>query len=168
MKSCQNFYQSIEKNVSCQNVPLRLIEQWRECLDNNKLVGAVFMDLSKAFDCLPHDLLIAKLKAYGFDRNVLKLFHSYLKDSKQAVKVKGFVGILKEIISGVPQGSVSDLILFIIFINDLFYFVGGENLHNFANDNTLSDQADSTEELVENLQTFLKLQSMRWIKKYDC
>ena len=56
-------------------------------------------NLSKAFDCLPHDLLIAKLEAYGFDRNILKLFHSYLKDRKQAVRVKNFVGILKEIIS---------------------------------------------------------------------
>ena len=137
--------------MSCQNVLLRLIEQWREYLDNNNLVGAVLIDFSKAFDCLPHDLLVAKLAAYGFDRNTLKLFHSYLKDRKQVVNVKGFVGILKEIISGVPQGSILGPILLNIFINDLFYFVDGDNLHNFANDNR-SDQADSIGELVENLQ----------------
>ena len=78
------------------------------------------MDLPKAFDCLPHDLLIAKLAAYGFDWNILKLFHSYLKDRKQVVKVEGFVGILKEIIPGVPQGSILGPILFNIFINDFF------------------------------------------------
>ena len=96
------FLSAYRKNFSCQNVLLRLIEQWIQHLDSNKVVGAVLMDLSKAFDCLPHDLLIAKLEAYGLDREMVKLDYSYLKDRKQAVKVKGFVGILKSIISGVP------------------------------------------------------------------
>ena len=52
---------------------------WMKHLDNNQIVGAVLMDLSKAFDCIPHDLLIAKLAAYGFDKNTLKFFLSYLK-----------------------------------------------------------------------------------------
>ena len=72
-ETMSKFVSTYRKNVNCQNIFLRLIEQWRECLDNSKLVGAVLMDLSKAHDCLPHDLLIAKLEAYGFDRNSLKL-----------------------------------------------------------------------------------------------
>ena len=67
-ETMSKFLSAYKKNVSCQNVLLRLIEQWRERLDNNKLVGAVLMDLSKA--CLPHNLLIAKLETYGFDRTI--------------------------------------------------------------------------------------------------
>ena len=53
---------------------------WRKCLDENKVVGATSMDLSKTFDCLPHDLLIAKLEAYGLDRRAPKLLLSYLNN----------------------------------------------------------------------------------------
>ena len=146
------FLSAYRKNFSCQNVLLRLIEQWRQHLDSNKVVGAVLMDLSKAFDCLPHDLLIGKLEAYGLDREMVKLVYSYLKERKQAVKVKGFAGILKLIISGVPQGPILGPILFNIFINDLFYFIEGSTLHNFADDNTLSDNADCIEELIIKLE----------------
>ena len=146
------FLSAYRKNFSCPTVLLRLIEQWRQHLDSNKIVGAVLMDLSKAFDCLPHDSLIVKLEAYGLDREMVKLVYSYLKDRKQAVKVKGFVDILKSIISGVPQGSILGPILFNIFINDLIYFIEGSNLHNFADDNTLSDNADCIEELIIKIE----------------
>ena len=74
---------------------LRLIEEWRKCLDKNKVVGAILMDLSKTFDCLPHDLLIAKLEADWLDRCALKLLLSYLNNRKQSVKVKGVRSILQ-------------------------------------------------------------------------
>ena len=86
MSSFLSVYRS---RYSTRHVLLRLIEQWRACLDENKVVGGILMDLSKAFDCLPHDLLIAKREAYGVERNSLPLLMSYLKDQKQAVKIKG-------------------------------------------------------------------------------
>ena len=67
---------------SSQHVLLRLTEGWRQCLDENKVAEAILMDLSKAVDCLPHDLLIAKLEAYGLEKQSLLLLLSYLQQRK--------------------------------------------------------------------------------------
>ena len=73
------FIAAYRQTYATQHVLIRLIEDWKTSLDNDYLVGAVLMDLSKAFDCIQHDLLIAKLHAYGFDENALVLIYSYLK-----------------------------------------------------------------------------------------
>ena len=75
------------KGFNSQHALISLIERWRKSLDNKGYGGAVLMDLSKAFDTLNHDLLIAKLHAYGFDIKSLKLLHSYLKKRWQRTKV---------------------------------------------------------------------------------
>ena len=75
------------KGFNSQHALISLIETWRKSLDNKSYGGVVLMDLSKAFDTLNHDLLIAKLHAYGFDIKTLKLVHSYLTKKWQITKV---------------------------------------------------------------------------------
>ena len=77
------FISAYRKNYSTQQVLIRLLEEWREKLDENFVVGAVLMDLSKAFDCISHDLIIAKLAACEIARETLKLIYSYLQSRKQ-------------------------------------------------------------------------------------
>ena len=75
------------EKYSTQHALIRLIESCRNCLDNKGFVGMVLIDLSKAYDCLPHDLLIAKLACYGFGSGSLHLIYSYLTGRKQRVKI---------------------------------------------------------------------------------
>ena len=140
------------QGYSCQHVLLKLTDEWRRYLDKNFIVGAVLMDLSKAFDCLPHELLLAKLAAYGFDKNTLHFFHSYLKDRKQAVSINGNLSNFMEILAGVPQGSILGPVLFNVFLNDMMYIFEKTNINNFADDNTLSTHANSIEQLVLDLE----------------
>ena len=91
------------------------------------------MDLSKAYDCIPHDLLIAKLECYGIDKMGLSLILDYLSRWKQRTKIGPSYGSSYDIITGVPQGSL----LFNIFINVLFFVITLSEVCNFADDNNL-------------------------------
>ncbi|XP_069138834.1 uncharacterized protein [Argopecten irradians] len=70
-----------------QSTLLRLLEDWRQALDNHQCVGAILMDLSKSFDCIPHNLLLGKLQAYGLDEATINLISSYLSDRKQRIRL---------------------------------------------------------------------------------
>ena len=83
----QIFVGAYRKLYSSQHILICLIEEWKTHLDKNKIVGVVLLDLSKTFDCIPHDTLIAKLDAYGFDKKALSLIYSYLKNRKQSVSI---------------------------------------------------------------------------------
>ena len=130
------FRSAYRKQYSCQHAFLRMIETWCKCLDKNKIVGATLMDLWKAFDCFPHDLLVAKLEASGLDTKTLKLMLSYLSQHIQCVKIRKNFSLLKLILSDIPQESILGPILFKIFMNDIFFLLGSD-LHNFADDNTV-------------------------------
>ena len=81
------------------------------------------MDLSKAFDCVPYNLLIAKLEVYGINENLLAYLHSYLSNRKQCVRINNVTSNFETFISGVVQGSIVGSNLFNWFFNDFFYFI---------------------------------------------
>ena len=95
------------------------------------------MDLSKAFDTINHDLMLAKLKAYGFSTNALNLMHSYLKNRKQKVQINNKFSVERNVIAGVPQGSIDRPLLFSLFINDLVLFIQYGVVSNYADDGNL-------------------------------
>ena len=115
-----DFISAYRKGYSANHVLLRLTENWKAALDSNLYTGVVLMDLSKAFDCISHDLLIAELHVYGFSFGTLIFLNSYLRSRKQCVKINNICSGFLKILSGVSQGSILGPILFNIFLNDLF------------------------------------------------
>ena len=90
------------KGYSPQHCLLPMLEKWKSAIDNRKMFGALLTDLSKAFDCLSHDLLIAKLNAYGFSIAALRLVQNYLSNRKQRTKINSDFSSWEEILFGVP------------------------------------------------------------------
>jgi retron-type reverse transcriptase len=97
------------------------------------------MDLSKAFDCIPHDLLLLKLESYGLSKSYVNLLKSYLSNRKQCAKIGQSVSEMLDIYKGVPQGPILGPVLFNVFINNIFLFAKNCDLYNYAEDNTLSN-----------------------------
>ena len=146
------------KNYNTQYCLTYTLEKWKNTLDKGKHVGAVFMNLSKAFDTINQDLLIAKLEAYRFSNNALLFMLSYLKNRSQRVSINSSFCTWEEIIAGVPQGSILGPLLFNIFLNDIFYFENRSFSSNYADDSVLYAFGSNLDEVKQNLsQDLLKL-----------
>ena len=99
---------------------IRLLGEWREGLENNYVEGGVFMDLSKAFDYILHDLLITKLQGYGFDDYLVHYLYSDLDTTKQCVRINNEKSSLQNVISGAPQAAIVGLLHLTSFVT-IFY-----------------------------------------------
>ena len=114
-----------------------MFEKWKENLDKGGECGASFADLSKACDCLQHDLLLAKLNAYGFDYKSLKLISSFLSNREYRTNINSSFSKWKHLLIGVPQGSVLGPLKFNIYMCDLFLLMSESNVANYADDTTV-------------------------------
>ena len=135
-KFLSSFLCGYRKGYSTQHALTLLLERWKRILDRRGFGGAVLMDLSKAFDTLNHELLIAKLHAYGFEKSALKLIMSYLSNRWQRTRINNSFSSWSELSSGVPQGSILGNLLFNIYLNDLFFLDINCDICNFADDTT--------------------------------
>ena len=133
-----------------------MLEKWKSATDNKKSFGALLTDFSKAFDCLSHELLIAKLNAYGFNMSALRFVHSYLKNRMQRTKINSEYSSWEEILFGVPQGSIPGPLLFNIFLCDLFLIMENIDIASYADDNTPYTTGNSMEEVIQKLENAAK------------
>ena len=109
-----------------------MVEKWRQCLSNRGVSGALLTDLSKAFDCILQELLIAKLAAYGFDCNSLQMLQSYLSNRTQRTGTNDTCSKYCEILFGVSQGTILGPLLFNIYICDMFYDINDCDIASYA------------------------------------
>ena len=129
-----------------------MTEKWRKCLDKEGISGAILTDLSKAFDCILHDLLIVKLAADGFDYQSLRIMESFLSNRQQRTKINNAFSRYSEIIYGVPQGSILGPLLFNVYICDIFFDIIESDIASYADDNKPYNFDFSLDNVISNLE----------------
>ena len=140
------------KNLNAQNCLLVLVEKCREVLDKRGYDGILLTDLSKAFDCINHELLIAKLHAYNFSLELLTFIQSYLTNRIQRVKRNSSFSEYSNVESGLPQGSISGPLFLNIFICDSFFNDIDIDLANYADDTTPYAYDLELDKVIESLE----------------
>ena len=151
-------YQSgFRKKHSCHTASIRLVDTWLQNINNNKINGAVFLDLKKAFDLVNHEILLEKISLYLQNDTITNLLKSYLNERIQTVCINGNMSSFKCIKHGVPQGSILGPLLFSLYINDLPLHISSPNtsLELFADDSSLHTASTDINDVNNTLQLSL-------------
>ena len=138
---------------SAEHAVIQLISQILDAFNENKYTLGIFIDLSKAFDTVDHNILLKKLDMYGIKGKNLKWFHSYLTNRKQFIKCRDQNTDLEVLRCGVPQGSILGPLLFLIFVNDLKNSTKLLDLIMFADDTPFFHKPSACDSIPLSLPT---------------
>lgn len=139
------------KNHSCETALCQLTDSWLRHINNGRIIGSVFIDFTKAFDMVNHEVLLNKLEIYGFHSSCLDLFKSYLSNRSQSVLAHGELSSPINISRGVPQGSILGPILFSLYINDLPLYIAPTTCELFADDTSIHHASNDIKKIEINL-----------------
>ena len=157
------FQSGFRQNHSTQSLLLYCLDQWYKALDDKKYVG-VFLDISKAFDTVNHNLLLLKLSHLGLSPSTIAWFKSYLSNRCHQTRIENTYSSLCFPTNGVPQGSTLGPTLFSAFINDLLSVLPSNSTVLFADDTTIFLISNDLQELNSSLQLTLNLANV-WLQK---
>lgn len=143
------------KHKSTETALLDAKELISQNFEEKKLVLGLFIDFSKAFDCLNHQILLTKLDTYGFRGHALRLLKSYLEHRSQYVFMNGYSSLAKPILSGVPQGSILGPFLFNIYVNDIINIYSEAKFVNYADDTSIFFSGENADVLIDKANVML-------------
>ena len=153
------------KNHSTQSAALELIDRLMISMDKGKTPLAIFLDFSKAFDTLDHEILLYKLKYYGIKDKALFLFRNYLTNRRQYTELGGVKSNLSNIKTGVPQGSILGPLLFLLYINDIADITKYLKTIIYADDTTFIADLDNIPKNEQERKINSELQIINlWLK----
>lgn len=173
------FQFAYKKNHSTETALMYIIENWKMAIDSRQIVAAVSLDLSAAFDSIPHELLLRKMSAYGMSTNGVNLMRSYLVERYNKVKVNGKLSdSFHEVSRGIPQGSQWGPLVWNAYINDLFPLIlkNGAKVIGYADDITYWITGRSVTEVQNKIKSILPI-ILKWFndnglkpnpKKFQC
>ena len=150
---------------SCQTALTRLVDNWLQDINQNRMIGTIYLDFQKAFDLVNHNILLKKLCIYFPKSPVVKFIESYLNERQQYVYLNGIKSERKTVTSGVPQGSTLGPLFFLLYINDLpLHLSNNTHAGLFADDAALYTSNKTLTNIENNLQDSI-IRADKWCQK---